>query len=160
MQPTEQAFFTYVRHRLKSIFEQSTVPEYVVGYGSRRALLELLEHCDAPTASRLGANGMTVAAHIHVLSTGLYDMRELLLSEPGTRHDQTNWFKPVTETQWRALVSELKGHYYGLQDWLGYDFELSLIHHETYLLELGLSLIELSAYHHGALESLLGVQQP
>lgn len=136
MNATEQAFFACVRQKLAGIFEQSAVPEYVVGYGSRLALFELLERCDALAASRLAANGMTVSAHVHVLSANLYDAIEYLRYETGTRHDQSTWFTPINEMQWRASVSELKGRYYELQGWLSFEFDPPSAYDESHLLEL------------------------
>ena len=153
----EQALVSCVRKTLKRIYEPRLESLKIDGSRPRLSIFDLLERCDASIASKQSANGMTVAAHVHHLSTGLYDVKEILLGEPGTLHDQTNWCKSVNDAQWRALISELKGRYYELQGWLSFEFDLPYESSETYLFELGFTLVEHASYHLGALEQLLSV---
>lgn len=157
MTPAEQALVSCVRQTLKRIYEPRLESLKIDGSRPRLSLFDLLERCDANIASKQSANGMTIAAHVHHLSTGLYDVNELLMGEPDTLHDQTNWCKSVNNEQWRALVSELKRRYYEVQGWLSFEFDLPYGSSETYLFELGFTLVEHASYHLGALEQWLGV---
>ena len=158
MTPTELIFVSCVRQVLKRIYEPRIEPAWSDGSQLRLSLFEMLERCDADTASKASATGATIAAHVHALSTSLQDVNESFMNEPGRLHDQTSWSNPVSDAEWREIHSNLKSEYHQLQGWLSIEFNSFFPISEAYLFELGLGLVSQASYHLGTLEQLLGTQ--